>query len=108
MKESSTFCCLLKSRVNNEEKTPLEESPLEETKPEVSDDTESYTINKSFTGRLQDIAFSIIGNGYELVAKPHTATWIVVFFALVLYYTCFINKPGEFPCFALIPRKSNG
>lgn len=85
--------------MNNEEKTPLEESPMEETESEINDESECYTINKSFIGRLQDFTFSLIGNGYELVAKPHTATWIVVFFALVLYYTCFINKPGGFPCF---------
>ena len=55
-----------------------------------------YTIKKSFWGRVRDVIYSIIGNGYDLVTKPHTATWLVLFMLIVIYYTCFIKTPSIF------------
>ena len=55
-----------------------------------------YTIKKSFWGRVHDIIYSIIGNGYDLVTKPHTATWLALFMMVVIYYTCFIKTPSIF------------
>lgn len=71
---------------------------MEESSSSTEDDSmngkeTSYTINKTLLGRLKDMAYSLIGNGYEMVVNPHTATWIVLFFAVVVYYTCFVNKP---------------
>ena len=66
------------------------------TPKDASDDTVDmlYTIKKSFRGRLEDVIYSLIGNGYDLVTKPHTATWLVLFMTVVIYYACFIKTPG--------------
>ena len=72
----------------NQENAP--ENSMEEGKETL------YTIKKSFLGRVQDIIYSIIGNGYDLVTKPHTATWLALFMMIVIYYTCFIKTPSIF------------
>lgn len=66
------------------------------TPKDASDDNGEmlYTIKKSFRGRLEDVIYSLIGNGYDLVTKPHTATWLVLFMTVVIYYACFIKTPG--------------
>ena len=74
-------------------KSPIEESNNSTQDDSMNDKETSYTINKTLVGRLRDMTYSLIGNGYEMVVNPHTATWIVLFFAVVVYYTCFINKP---------------
>ena len=74
-------------------KSPIEESNNSTQDDSINDKETSYTINKTLVGRLRDMTYSLIGNGYEMVVNPHTATWIVLFFAVVVYYTCFINKP---------------
>ena len=83
------------SRHNNDEKTPVEKSPVNSPTPIDYGNEPDYEISKSFSGRIKDMLYALMGNGYDLVAKPHTATWIILFFALVVYYTCFINHPGE-------------
>lgn len=72
----------------NQENAP--ENSMEEGKETL------YTIKKSFWGKVQDIIYSIIGNGYDLVTKPHTATWLALFMMIVIYYTCFIKTPSIF------------
>ena len=44
------------------------------TPKDASDDNGEmlYTIKKSFRGRLEDVIYSLIGNGYDLVTKPHS------------------------------------
>ena len=58
------------------------------------EEKELYVIKKSFSGRVSDFIQSLIGNGYDLVAKPHTATWLVLFMIVTMYLTCFVAKPG--------------
>ena len=84
---------LIKSLVFRLNNTTIEESNNSTPDDSMNDKEASYTINKTLVGRLRDMAYSLIGNGYEMVVNPHTATWIVLFFAVVVYYTCFINKP---------------
>ena len=66
------------------------------TPKDASDDNGEmlYTIKKSFRGRLEDVIYSLIGNGYDLVTKPHTATWLVLFMTVVIYYACFFMCAG--------------
>ena len=69
---------------------------------------DGYVIQKTFWGRVNDILQSLIGNGYDLVAKPHTATWLVLFMAVTMYLTCFVAKPGSPHCWFLIDSHGRG
>lgn len=53
-----------------------------------------YKERPSLRERVTYIIHSIIGNGYDLVTKPHTATWLVLFMASAMYFTCFYFKSG--------------
>ena len=86
---------LLTCRHNNEEKYTEQDTPLNTPTPMDDSNEPEYEISRSLSGRIKDMLYAVMGNGYDLVAKPHTATWIILFFALVVYYTCFINHPGE-------------
>lgn len=87
----------LHTRNNHHSKKVEEQSVRNEnfTESGMEDDKKTlYTIKKSFWGRVQDIIYSIIGNGYDLVTKPHTATWLALFMMIVIYYTCFVKTPS--------------
>ena len=65
----------------------MEES---ETTPREVDE---YVERPSLAERISNIFYAILGNGYEIFTKPHTATWLVLFIA-VAYYICFVFKAG--------------
>ena len=86
-----------------------EESGKEEKQIPSGEDEqeETYVIKKTFWGRVNDFLQSLIGNGYDLVTKPHTATWLVLFMAVTMYLTCFVAKPGMFHAFVIIDSQGH-
>lgn len=69
-------------------------SPIEEIDSDISIDKD-YKTRASLGKRVEYIVRSIIGNGYDIFTKPHTATWLVLFLAISMYLTCFYFNSGR-------------
>ena len=75
-------------KYRKEQNAPVKEAQNNNS-PQEPEDEKLYTIHGSLRERIDDIIHSVIGSGYDLVTKPHTATWLVLFMIVVIYYTCF-------------------
>lgn len=56
-----------------------------------SNASEEFVERPSLKERVANIFHAVLGNGYDIFTKPHTATWIVLFISIA-FYICFIFK----------------
>ena len=82
--ESSFIAFVMMARTETtEDKSPMEEG---ETTPR---EAEEFVERPSLVERISNVFHAVLGNGYDIFTKPHTATWIILFIA-VAYYLCFV------------------
>ena len=56
-------------------------------------EAEEFVERPSLAERISNIFHAVLGNGYDIFTKPHTATWIILFIAIACYL-CFGFKAG--------------
>jgi len=54
-------------------------------------EAEEFIERPSLTTRISNVVHAVLGNGYDIFTKPHTATWLILFIAIA-FYICFVFK----------------